>query len=998
MLKILKASAGAGKTYQLALEYIRLLVREPDPTAYRHVLAVTFTNKATEEMKGRILKELHILATSPQESKYLQELLKECDSIKLLQERAKTQLSGILHDYSAFAVSTIDRFFQQTLRAFSREVGQFSSYQVQLDREALVQESVDLVLDGLQENDENLLAWLTEAARGDLSRTGKFSVDANLLDMAKSLKDLPGNAPSLSHGQLRELSRQCKDIMSAFEKDTEGAARRILEVFDAAGISPAETSNKSMNAIRKYLSPDGIEYPSKTIFAFAEDSSKWFPKAKDHYRVALEGRLEQPLKEFTSLFGTRFKEYNTARIIIGQIYGLGVADTLRQAFSEVQKQDNVISIDDSNTILRGIIDGTDAPFIYEKLGVRFDDFLLDEFQDTSDVQWDNFLPLIRGSESTGGNTLVVGDVKQSIYRWRGSDWSLLGNRIGQQFPHALTKDLDGNHRTCERIVKFNNGFFKYAAEVIDNALGIDPAGEDSISFIYKGVKQEVRTREKAQGMVRAVFTKDQMGEVVRSVQALLDKDVAPGQIAVLVRNNAEGSDIAAALVAEKIPVVSDDSLFVKSSVTVRRLVSQLSLVANPSNPEKPSAAGFLAQELKIDIPESYHSLLDLSEGLLRDIRDADARTFEAEIPYIQAFMDYLKDWMSTGGNNLDAFLRTWDDAQPKISSPSSGNSVRVMTIHKSKGLEFPFVIFPFAEKVTMYKASPYWCAPETEGSSLQGKADGYFRVNMDSGAANSFFAERYNRELRLQAIDNINTFYVALTRAKFGLKIIATTPPSKITNSNLSQILYGYLNTLDFSEGELYVPPREEKKESTLELGYPSFPAQSSGRLSFSPEAADYFGDDGTFGPDASARIRGNVLHDILSEVVTEADIVPAVKSAISDGSLPAKSEKDTLELLRDRIESVRDRGWFSPGVKVLREADIMDREGRLWRPDRVVIHPDGSVSVVDYKSGEPDPKYFRQVERYVNLYRAMGYRNVKGYLWYLADNTVTESCPDNRK
>ena len=491
MLKILRASAGAGKTYQLALEYIRLLVREEDPLAYRHVLAVTFTNKATEEMKSRILKELDTLAREPEKSKYLEKLLPECGgSVELLQERAKTQLSGILHDYSAFAVSTIDKFFQQTLRAFSREVGQFSSYQVQLDRDALVQESVDLVLDGLQESDRSLLNWLTEAARGDLSRTGKFSVDANLLNMAKSLKDLPEGAPSPSHGELRELSKQCKEVMEAFEKDVAAAADGIAAVFNAAGVDMAETSRGWVCAVLKYKNASSVVKPTAAFIATAQDSSKWFAKAKAHLLPALEGRLEGPLEAFIGLFGKRYKEYNTAKVIIGQIYGLGVADTLRKAFADVQKQNNVISIDDSNTILRGIIDGTDTPFIYEKLGVRFDDFLLDEFQDTSDVQWENFLPLIRGSESTGGSSLVVGDVKQSIYRWRGSDWGLLGSRIGQQFPRAVSSDLKGNYRTCRRIVEFNWHFFEYAADTLDGILGLDPASANSISTIYKGVKQE----------------------------------------------------------------------------------------------------------------------------------------------------------------------------------------------------------------------------------------------------------------------------------------------------------------------------------------------------------------------------------------------------------------------------------------------------------------------------------------------------------------------------
>ena len=1002
MLKILKASAGSGKTYSLAKEYIRLLLEREDPDAYRHVLAVTFTNKATEEMKNRILKELHTLANKPEDSPYHKYLLTLVNGdTEALKKRAQIQLSGILHDYSAFAVSTIDRFFQQTLRAFSREVGQFASYQVQLDRDALVQETVDRVLDNLGEEDTALLTWLTEGARGDLSRTGRFNVDGTLIKMANSLKDLPEGTPKFTHQSLRELDKECKRVATEFAEDITNAANAIVTTLKQHSLTPEDTSRGWLKAVYKYQEPkDRIYRPSDSFLNNAQDSSKWFSKANDTYREQMEGSLEKPLKQFTDLFlGTRYKEYVTALTISSQIYALGVADTLRSAFEEVQREDNVISIDDSNTILRGIIDGTDTPFIYEKLGVRFDDFLLDEFQDTSEVQWENFLPLLRGSESTGGHSLVVGDVKQSIYRWRGSDWDLLGSRIGKQFPRAETQVLDGNFRTCPEIVGFNNAFFKFAARTL---------GPD-IETIYADVEQTVRTKKTARGLVEAVFTDDELGETVSSVRSLLEKGAVHGQIAILVRNNSDGAAVAAALVKERIPVVSDDSLFVKSSVTVRRLVSQMSLVQTPSNPEKPTAAGFLAAEMGISIPEYYHSLEDLAEGLLRDLREADPETFGAEIPYIQSFMDYLKDWVSTNGNNLGTFLKSWDDASPKISSPASGNSVRVMTVHKSKGLEFPFVIFPFAEKVTLYKASPYWCSPALEGTSLKGKAEGVYNVNLDSSAADSLFAERYRQELLLQAVDNINIFYVALTRAIYGLKIISANPPAKLESalkkglapewSNMSQILYAYLGTAEYRSGELYIPPvKKESETESILLEYPSFPAESGGRLSISPEAADYFGPDGTYGPNASSRIRGNVLHDILSAIVTEADIPAAVKAAVSDGTLPSGAEKDTLELLRERIASVKARGWFAPDAKVFSEAAIIGPDGREWRPDRVVAHPDGRVSVIDYKTGEPEPRYQKQVERYVSLYRSMGYSNVKGYLWYLTDNTVTESCPDNRK
>ena len=996
MVSILKASAGSGKTYALAKEYIRLLICDDKPDAYRHILAVTFTNKATEEMKRRILKELHILSINPEKSHYLNDFVPETVStVTELQKRANTQLSNILHDYSAFAVSTIDRFFQQTLRAFSREIGQFSSYQVQLDREQLVGESVDLVLDGLQEGET--LKWLTTGARKDLERTGRFSLEKRLTEMATSLRELPEGTELHSQKELEKLDEFCGGIIDNFTESVKRAAQNVLDVCTRAGIEPEDTSSRWLGAIRPYVKTDKtITRPTDAFISRTEDSSKWFSKANAHLLDGVEAPLGEALEAFTGLFGIKYSEYLTAITIREQIYTLGVADSLRSAFTEIQKEKNVISIDDSNTILHGIIDGTDTPFIYEKLGVRFDDFLLDEFQDTADIQWENFLPLLKGSESTGGTSLVVGDVKQSIYRWRGSDWRLLGNRLEKQFPRAKVQKLDSNHRTLREIVEFNNAFFKFAAEELE------------LSSLYEDVKQNVRVKDSAPGSVEVFFTQDQTQQILQSLSDLHERGITWDQVAILVRGNAEGSSIASSLVEAGIPVVSDDSLFVKSSITVRRLVSQLSLIVTPEKEDRRGVAGFLAGEMNITQRDSYHSLTDLAEDLLREIKAADEKTFQAEVPYIQAFMDYLQDWVSTGGNNLGSFLNAWKEASPKISSPATGNAVRVMTVHKAKGLEFPFVIFPYAEKVNLYKASPSWCSPALDGSSMEGHAEGVYNVNLDAKAAESLFAGTVADEQRMQAVDNINVFYVAMTRAKFGLTVISAKPPKTITDAikkglkpqwkNLSQLLYAYVGDEHFFTGAPYSPKKEDEEGPALLPidTYPSFPAENGGRLRFNPEAADYFGEDGATGISASRRIRGNVLHAILADICTKSDIPSAVDAAIQDGTLPEKLRADTLSLLTSRIESADERGWFSPDVKILAEATVIGSDGFQWRPDRVVIFPDGKVEIIDYKFGEEDPRYLKQVLRYMNLYRKMGHENVHGYIWYVPENTVTECGPDS--
>ncbi|MBQ9410339.1 MAG: UvrD-helicase domain-containing protein [Bacteroidales bacterium] len=985
MLKILKASAGSGKTYNLAREYIRLIVSSGEKDAYRHVLAVTFTNKATDEMKRRILKELHILAKEPGKSKYLQYLMDETGLDRTaLQKRAQTQLSGILHDYSAFAVSTIDSFFQQTLRAFSREIGQFASYQVQVNREELIEESVDRVLDNISETDRAVLDWLTSGAKQDLEQKGWFSIEGRLKDMAGSLGKLPEDKRSLfSREKLKDIRDTCATVMNSWEEDVRKSAQKVKDTVKACGLETDKFNGKFLNAIHNYTDPRlPIKKPTAPFIRKSLNPDEWFSKANAALMDKVRGMLEVPLEEFVGLFDTPYKVYLTAGLISRQVYSLGMARELADSFQAIQSEKNVISLDDSNTILRNIIDGTDTPFIYEKLGVRFEDFLLDEFQDTSDVQWDNFRPLLHGSIDEGHDSLVVGDVKQSIYRWRGSDWNLLGSRLEKEFDQIQARPLKENWRTCKEIVYFNNEFFEFAAK------------ELGVPSLYADVEQIPMFPDKEPGSVDVVFTDHQMDEVLSTIETLRGHGAEWADIAILVREKDEGSAIAAELVARGIPVVSDDSLFVKASATVRRLVSQLSLVDTPQNADKPSVAGYLASSLGINIPERYHSLTDLAESLLRDISAAKPDEFKAEIPYVQSFMDFLQEWVSLNGNNLQAFLKAWAVSDPRISSPQSGDSVRIMTIHKSKGLEFNYVIFPFAEKVNLYRHSSYWCSPETAGTPLQDKVEGSYYIDLSDATADTLFGTYYTKEREMQAIDNLNVFYVTLTRPRYGIKIIAAPVPASMSSpKNMSQVLYLFTKGSEYHRGKLYdfrSVKRDTVDESSLiRAGYPSFPSDSGSRLKFSEEAADYFGEDGTYGPDASRRIRGNVLHGILSGVVVESDLTAAVDAAVLAGELPGSGREDALRFLQERISSVSGRGWFSPDAKILTEASVLSPGEGEYRPDRVVIHPGGNVDIVDFKFGKEKPSYLSQVRRYVNLYRRMGFEKVDGYLWYLDDNLV---------
>lgn len=1113
-MELMKASAGSGKTFNLARKYITLLFKKQDRYAYKHILAVTFTNKATDEMKSRIMKELFILSTAPERSGYLKYFMPsmfpsseiaEIDpedfiaelpgrkgmpiTLESLSECATDMLCSILHDYSAFSVSTIDRFFQQTLRAFSREIGQFASYQVELDKDSLVSESVDRVLDSLDENDTLRLKWLTDSVMEQIEQDGKYNLESSLVHIASRLKSDEHRSlvekfgvdeeKIYSRERLAEIKKSCRRTIREFSDAVKSSAEEILRLLADAGVRPEDFKNGFMKPLYGYAEPgrgDCIEAPTASFMSRASDHEQWFAKARAGKLLpAVCPLLEAPLEDFCSLFGEKFRIYRTALILDGQLYGLGVTADLYREFNALMKEKNVLSIDDSNTILKDIIDGSDAPFIYEKTGTKYENFLLDEFQDTSRIQWDNFRPLLQNSEAQGFDNLLVGDVKQSIYRWRGSDWNLLDSEVRNEFPEAKEKNLDTNYRSCRNIVNFNNSFFPYAAGILDAQYGRHDGR--SVSEIYSDVCQKIPSHRTEAGEVSLMFCprEEEPGKVLETVRMLRERGIPFGDITVLVRNNVSGGVIATYLIDNDIPVLTDDSLKVKSSVTVRRLCSLLSLADNPSD----RVNGYLAGTLDISVPENCHSLTDMCEALLRGLRQADPQLFDSEVLYVQSFMDALQDYVSINGNSLHEFLKSWSEADPAISSPSSGDSLRVMTIHKSKGLDFKYVIFPYVETVNLFKAGNRWCRPEFSGTPLESASDGLYDVKLSSKSDMTLFADDYRTELKMQYVDNINAIYVALTRAVKGMFLIAKLPSGSLRDgagagyagpfSDFSQILYCFAvrrsgqeatdvpdgfgdgmpdrcPPLYFSEEEdgtiIYSTDlrtasagvqescplsdteavrsdteavRTEAGQPVAENGasgagnekpavrcvpsaYPSWPLnlQGSDRLKFRTDSLDFFSKDGLVGTGASDRLRGIVLHDILSRVEVPSDLRRAVDESVISGELSPEEGKKAYGMLSARISSAEKNGWFDEGrsyASVLREVTLVDTDGSISRPDRVILQKDGGIMIIDYKFAHREPaadrRYMRQVAGYADIFRRMGYKSVKTAVWYVPDDEV---------
>lgn len=1005
-VELMKASAGSGKTFSLAREYIRLLLRDrKEEHPYRHILAVTFTNKATAEMKSRIIDSLDTLARYPEHSPYRDYLKEECgiESDEELSKECSRMLTDILCDYGAFSVSTIDHFFQRVLRSFSREVGQFAEYQVELDRDSLVEESVDRVLDSLPGGDKALLAWLSESAIERISEGERYKVREVLADFAKGYMSEAyrekaeslgmDKAEAFSEKNLKRIGELCADICKKYDSAIKAAAKRDLDEL------PPQVKYRS--------------YLEKWLSAFIKDGFieviKTFDKGEPSYwsRAREVGALE----ESSALIASSLKVYATALILRKQASVFRVADALDTQFNALLKEKNVLSIDDTNSILRDIIAGSDAPFIYEKVGVRYRHFLLDEFQDTSSTQWENFKPLLQNCIGDGCYNLIVGDVKQSIYRWRSARWDIFDTKVESELDRTLRHSLKQNWRSAGKIVEFNNKFYKTWASQLDITLGEAVAGSPvkaeadgrPVSAIYSDVEQEAKSRYTVPGSVEVTFCDSICDQTVAAVEQAEKRGFEQKDIAVLVRDNDLGLEVASSLTAHGKHVITNDSLLISSGKTVRSLVSMLYKIDNPAD----TIHSFYASDFNPEKLDACQSLTDICESLLKELPSEQVNT---DTLYVLAFMDLVRDFVSRNGNSLHSFLEFWEEEGEtrKIASPEGTNAITVITIHKAKGLDFPFVIVPVKANDPAIKSShESWEYPAVEGTPYEKLTPALYKTGLSSKSLNTLFADNYLRELRMGSIDRINTWYVATTRASQAMHIVLAKPKGDGFGANLQRFcdnpesgfvnlgdhyLWGTISDKESAPGRRFEKPRPKVVEEPLKY-FTVAPSDNGARaqVKIKTDSRDFFDPKGETGVSASRRIRGTVLHKILETVLQPADLAGSVQAAVREGLLSAEEALEAQKMLECAIASVADRGWF-PGdpSKLLDEREIILPDGTTLRPDRVVLK-EGGVDIVDYKFAEEKVAYMKQVRQYASLYETMGYKNVKAYLWYVDKNEIVE-------
>ncbi len=971
---VVTASAGSGKTHLLTQKYIELLLAKDaqgrmNPNSYRHILAVTFTNKATDEMKDRIIQKL---AGKPKDS----------DEYKLL--------TKMLHDYSGFSVSTIDKFFQNVMRAFAREMDQYASYRVELDTKSLLSQVVDLMLASLEDPAQQpLREWLKEYA---LSRVEE-SEGWNITD---SLKKMAGQF--LDESFLRKL-RDCagfpemvsdKKQMADFHREM----TRLLRCFEEEALQIGRDGMAWMQ--RNQIEPDGLHYgekgPTMIFKKWAErhfDANRPTPgrmegAVKKAAKLHLEDGLDILFDRVAQLFEEQYETYCTAKAIRQQLYLLGIYADLQRGLQTYLQENNVVLLQMSNDILNRIIDDSDTPFVYEKIGNRYDHLMLDEAQDTSRMQWDNFRPLFLNSQSTNGRSLIVGDIKQSIYRWRGSDWHLMDQYIkeGLISNSLFGGSLDQNWRSGDAIISFNNEVFAKVGDELKKLRDeTSTVIGEQVNQIYGtwdeqrgGTMQQTlpaKHAEDPQGYVRVRFLdmekegqwrKKVLESLLQDIAALQKDAYKPKHITILVRKNREGEEVAEWLMQNGIRVITEDSLLIGTSPCICKLMVLLSGSVEPDDPVNKIYA--LHQEpLEMELQST--SLYEMCEQMLHS---GVIPHTEHDIPFINAFLDAVLDYQEKYGSSLRNFVAWWNETgrKLKICAPDGEDAVRVMTIHKAKGLSIDAAIIPFCTESFAPRFQPtIWCEPKKAPFSQLRLVP----LKASGSMENTLFKSDYQKEKCLEYIDVINTWYVAFTRARTRLLVYAPlkkAPKEGYKPDSIEQTLYLILSNrltedLVFETGirESFCSKKDGEDEGSKKIDDPQ-PLMKreplNDRLKLTLHGDDYFAQE------KSARQLGIEKHRDMASVEV-------------DAMLEAQSGH---------------RHWFDGTYRVMNEASIVDSKGEIKRPDRVLIAPDGSrVIVIDYKFGQPLDGYKYQVRAYVRLLKEMGYPSVEGWLWYVSSGEI---------
>ena len=1036
---IYDASAGSGKTYALVKEYLKIILVATKNDAYRNILAITFTNKAVHEMKSRIVGNLSEFAKDDPSEK-AQDLMQHLaieTKLSIIQIKIKSQqiIKHIIHNYAAFDISTIDKFTHKVIRAFAHDLGLPMTFEVTLDTDILLTEAVDAIIARAGE-DETLTKLLIDFTMEKTDDDKSWDISREILETGRLVLN-ENNRNEITHFQDKsiaeflEIKNKLTEACKILEKENTEFAESALLLIEKNGIDIKSFSRGTFpNHLQSIV--DGKFNPKNKMFREFEDIS--INKTATDSAI-IENIIPELLQILTKVY-TNFEKRDFYKAFLKNITPLSLLNTVSNELAKIQEEQNVLSISEFNAIIHREIQNQPAPFIYERLGERYRHFFIDEFQDTSEMQWQNLIPLIdnvTSSEIDGekGTLMIVGDPKQSIYRWRGGKAEqfieLSKNHNPFNNPEKVVEHLDKNYRSYSQIIEFNNDFFQlisnefsqldykdlyenHSHQKSNNKTG----GYVNISFLPMAekdavVEEDEKDLSQADPYVLATLS---------TIQKVISEGFEYKDIVILTRKGKQGIAIANYLTEQRIPIVSSETLMIQNATEVRFIIYLLKYLKNKSDKEsKAYFLHFLAQNTNHNLPihdfiaqgitftnendfelwlknfDVALSFENIRKKSLYEAVEIIASKFlnpKSTNAYVQYFMDIVLERDIRNQAGIADFLNFWDKKSDKFSipSPEGNNAVRIMTIHKSKGLEFPVVIFPFAEED--YSRSPkdkLWINTEEKDFGLP-------KVLIDNSKAVEGFGVDaklvYDQKSQEELLDNINILYVALTRAEEQLYVISQSlKPNKEGEypNNMASFFIEFLNSKHlYEENKL-----EYKFGNPLKLSSEKKHVDSSKTIPFVSEILNPKNikiaqrESLMWGTHQQEAIEyGNVIHEILALVKTKNDIDLAITKTIENGLITIGQKQIVYKTIHEIVYHAELESYFAIENEILNEQTIIQKQGKTVKPDRIVLNQNKEVFLLDYKTGTHNSKYKLQLENYQNAIEIMGYKVVKKALVYI--------------
>lgn len=1080
-LTIYRASAGSGKTFTLTAEYVSLLLATPTSHEAEHILAVTFTNKATAEMKDRILSSLYIIGNGLKGSQDMLRKVIEClekQGVNLepavLRRRAKTALSVILHDYSHFRVETIDSFFQSILRTLARELGLTSGLRVELNSNQVVSRAVDRVMEHLADRPA-VRQWVLDYVREQIESNDRWDIRGSMNSLGRCIyeEDFQSRKKAGSHtsGEEQEQATRFKHTLRRLKAEQEESIRHEATEL-LAHISRQEVNFERISYGRNTFEPflskasmmgtdegrtiayklpatritDAVLHPEKLLKAADRRDDRLMEEA---------AMTAARLGNFCSRYSEALRLLASIRLALHYLPPLRLLGTIEEEATEISAEAGQFLLSRTASLLSRMVEGSDAPFVLERAGIQFRHVMIDEFQDTSRLQWNNFRSLLLENLSTGGHSLLVGDVKQSIYRWRGGDWEILQgaqDELSRLAPQQIT--LCDNWRSLPQVVSFNNAFFPKAASLLDSQAG---EARFRLTDIYKDVAQRCAHSGGPQGYTRVCLYKRQgrnrpqdydeltVMEMAQAIRQLKSLGVHEQDMAILVRRNRTASQLLALFhdLAPDIPLVSDEAFLLQASVAVQMLVAAMQVVADGADRTDPVALRYLMFHYQQDVLGTgvqlhmvmEQSPLDVLPDVLTSLRDQTARLplmllaerlyhslcldrIKGQDAYMLAFMDELQGYLRDNPQDIHQFLQAWDDSLATRPIPGcETGGIRILTIHKSKGLEYHTVLLPYMDwnlGVDPLLDNLLWCnATEPPFDQL-----GSLPIRLSTQMEHSVFASDYQEEMLQRRVDTLNMIYVAFTRARCNLMIWGMTS----ANGRLAcvgDLVGGALemteegDTLRHEQGTLCGAASSGRQGNSAQDGKGNLaqrmnmPCDESNAVDIAmtsrppvmrfmqSEQARLFmhslGEDTGEERQTDSYIEtGKLMHYALSRIGCAMEAAAVLDRMEAEGLAGQSSEwKKARRAIEHGLSNPTVAQWFAPGKRFLRECGIATRDPAtgqaiVRRPDRVVMEP-GLITVIDYKFGKRKDEYGQQVREYMRLVGSMyPHMEVRGWLWYV--------------